>query len=80
VKTELCSVCHKAGAAHRRLKPHLDPEWLCGPCGEKLLDTLAGWLLEHDRLIDKGLPEREVEKIIATLIARGARPPPCGRA
>lgn len=79
-KGNLCHVCQKPGATFRPVKEGLDSEWLCDPCVQSLLDRLAGWVMEHDRLLDKGLPEKEVEKIIATLIARGARPPPCGRA
>ena len=77
-----CVSCGGPGAKHQEVKPGLGlaKEWLCDLCVQKLLDRLAGWLYEHDRLRDKGLPEEEVESIIASLIARGARPPPVGRA
>jgi len=77
-----CVKCHGPGATFRPVKKGLedDPAWLCDPCVQHLLDLLAGWLVEHDRLASKGMPERDIEKHIASLIARGARPPPVGRA
>jgi len=77
---DICDICRKSGASLRPPKEGLEPVMACDKCIQRLLDQLAGWMVEHDRLVDKGLPEREVEKIIATLIARGARPPPVGRA
>lgn len=75
-----CVSCRDPDARLRTVKDGLDPEWLCASCLESLRDRLAAWMVEHDRLVAKGMPERDVEKHIATLIARGARPPPVGRA
>ena len=77
-----CSRCRETDASVRCRAPQdgLDEAWLCDACVQLILDDLAGWMFEHDRLVSEGVPEATVFRINRDRMANGESPPKVLRA